>query len=78
MLIKGGAVLEMAQHVNTVVFDTCLRKVTTATPTLMKTRLELTTPFMVNQHHSCLGAVYLHPGEWFIAFKDKHFTNHLS
>ena len=24
-----------------------------------------------------MGAVYLHPGEWFIAFKDKHFTNHL-
>jgi hypothetical protein len=25
-----------------------------------------------------MGALYLHPGEWFIAFKDKHFIQIIS
>ena len=33
--------------------------------------------FMLGAGGDRMGAVYLHPGEWFIAFKDKHFTNHL-
>lgn len=35
------------------------------------------TSFMLGARGNRMGAVYLHPGEWFIAFKDKHFTNHL-
>lgn len=35
------------------------------------------TSFMLGAGGNRMGAVYLHPGEWFIAFKDKHFTNHL-
>ena len=35
------------------------------------------TSFMLGAGGNRMGAVYLHPGEWFIAFKDKHFNNHL-